>query len=302
MNNKIVSCKKSIRFLNLIKKIFQNSNTDKKHLLNKYRKIFSLILYNKIKNMMKNLYKVDICFLYKILIIGLKLNPILTNIKIKFSQVILKTISIQMFIIIKFFQNKNLNKASVLLRFYFSKIKNIKHKIRFHTHSISKLPEIFFEETADEIKFIFNTNFIQIFLSLNLALGGCLLVLKSSFFKILNFWKIYVNSCYNLMTRCNKIFEVKQYKDDNNISIINNNEKKLDFEIFYLKKIKFTNFYFKMINNPQNYSYDFNYDKCFSSFKYCGLKWRNRHLNKFFFCKKNSVNSIIKKRFILFIH
>jgi hypothetical protein len=302
MNNITISNNKKIKLLNLIKKMIINSFLSKKSILNKYKKKFFLLFNNRTKNLMKNFYKFDICFIYKILIIGLKINPALANIKVKFNQHIFKKISIQMLTNIKLFQFRKFINISSFLRFNFSKIRNIKQKNRFYSYSISKSPEIFFEETADEIKFVFNTKFIKLFLFLNLALGRCWLMLKSSFIKILNFWKTYVNSCYNLMTRCKKNFELNQYKYDNNISINNNDQKNLDFEIFYLKKNEFTNFYFKITENPRNFSFELDFDKSLTSLNDGRMRWRNRHKNNLFIFNKNLVKPYVKNRFILLIY
>nr|UXY87611.1 hypothetical protein CcurKRNrm1_p081 [Cryptomonas curvata] len=303
MNSIILLNRKDTKIFNLIQKIFQNLNISRKYFFSKYKKNSCLVFHYRFKNLVKNLWEIDIFFLYKFLVISLKLKPILTNVKIKISHYIFKTVSIQMFVITKIFKNQQFINVPSFLRFYFNRIRNIKHKIRFHSYSICKLPDIFFEETADEIKFIFNTNFIRLFLSLNSGLGRCWLMLKFSFFKILNFWKIYVNSCYNLLTRCKKIFEINQYKDDNNVFKISNDQKYLDFEIFYLRKIQNTNFYFRAIKHQQKNSFEFDCDELLSNLEFKAIKWRNRHLNKLFLHKnyKLPVKSIIKKKFILLI-
>ena len=311
MNYFILSKKNDNKFFEFIKKTFYKSNKIKNNFLDKYKKCYYFFSFFKIKNLIKIFWKNDIYFAYRILIIGLKLNPIWFNKNVsieinKFSQNNLKNTCIQMFVIKNFSKKNDFINVSTFIRFYMSNTKKKKQKLRFPRFTISKSNDFFFEETADEIKFTFNTNFIQLSLSYNQALGSCWLILKYSFVKILNFWKTYINSCYNQMTRCKKNFEINQYKKSSNSYKILYDQKILEFEFFYLKKPKNTNFsiqLFKLLETRKNFLYKFSYEKYLYNLEHNEIRWRNRCPQKLCFlskiCKKITSKNMKKQLIIL---
>lgn len=94
------------------------------------------------------------------------------------------------------------------------------------------LKNVYFEESADQIKVFLDKNLIKISINKNSSIGGSWVSLKSSRQTNLMFWKNYYSSCYNFMTKFKISYEIKK-----NLKEIKKNEKKsisenIDFEFF----------------------------------------------------------------------
>jgi hypothetical protein len=254
------------KIFEFLKKAISKSNIIQKEYKSKYIQKFYFLFDFRYKKLVKFFWEIDINFTYKLFVLGLKLRPIVEkkknkNKNFKFNREYFKNECIQLTNIKKQFEPIEFITTSSFMRYYMSNIKNIKQTIRFPGYSMFKAFDVIFEETADELKFILNTDFIQLSLSQNMAVGRCWLTLRSSFDKILKFWKIYITSCYNLMTRCKKTFELNQYKKNHTAANIYCTEKILDFEFFYLKKLNNIDFSLNSLliaEKKKNFSYNYN--------------------------------------------
>nr|UXY88109.1 hypothetical protein Cry52Nrm1_p085 [Cryptomonas curvata] len=296
------------KIFEFLKKAINKSKYIQKEYKSKYIQKFYFSFDFRYKKLIKFCWEIDIYFTYKLFVFGLKLRPIIEkkknkNKNFKFNREYFKNTCIQLTIIKKQFEPIEFITTSLFMRYYISNIKNIKQTIRFPRYSMFKALEVVFEETADELKFILNTDFIQLSLSQNMALGRCWLTLRSSFDRILKFWKIYITSCYNLMTRCKKTFEINQYQKNHTKSNIYCLEKILDVEFFYLKKLNNIDFSLNSLliaEKKKNFSYDYTSNKTLIQSEYDTIRWRNRYFKKLLILKKKG-KKILKNKLKLLI-
>jgi hypothetical protein len=312
MNN-ILSVKAIYKkIFEFLKKVINKSSIIQNEYKSKYIQKFYFLFDFRCKKLIKFFCEINMCFTYKLFVIGLKLTPILErkknrNKNFKFNCECFKNTCIQLVIIKRQFKHIEFTIASLFMRFYINSIKNIKQTTRFPGYSMFKALDVIFEETADELKFILNTDFIQLSLFQNMALGRCWLTLRSSFDKILKFWKIYITSCYNLMTRCKKNFELNQYPKNHTTSNVHFIQKILDFEFFCLKKFNNIDFSLNSLliaENKKNLVFDFSFNKTYVQSEFETIRWRNRFFKKILILKKKQkkfLKTRKKKKLILLI-
>jgi hypothetical protein len=256
------------------------------------------------KNFASFFWKLNAFYVYEINVSGMKFNPkILPKIfeckKYKYKNLNLHLSYLPIFTNKKFHIN-NIN-VSIFFRFHLCNKYKKKQNSRFPSYSIYEESDIIFEETADKLKFLLDINFVQKFLFQNSFLGSCLINIKSSFNKMLKFWKLYVTSCYNSMIKNRKIFKPNNYKKSSSSYLPHIETRVLDLEFFFIKpfnKIHFLCNYFKFLKTVNNFFLDSNLS--FSHLETDNIRWRNRGINKFMApkCRKFSMQ-ILMTRLVL---
>jgi hypothetical protein len=166
-----------------------------------------------------------------------------------------------------------------------------------HTKEIC-FKNIYFEESADQIKVFLDTNLIKNSINKNTSIGCSWGSLKSSRPTNLMFWKNYFSSCYNFMTKFKISCKIKI-----NQKKINRDEKKsisenLDFEFF-----QFSNdFKDKKINSSVDLSFFTTKLQNIRGSGYFNKKilfWRNKKKNIYIVLKKKKLSvDMFSKYFI----
>nr|UXY87123.1 hypothetical protein 1634Bnrm1_p083 [Cryptomonas sp.] len=253
------------------------------------------------------LWKTRISFISRIFIAGLKFNPIIskkTNIQNipKFK----KNFIINLIHQIKTNQ-KIIQKNGDILQLVrsFNLNLNIKKKVlKFPIYSIDKELDIIFEETADELKFLLNIKFVKLSLAQSSVLGRCWITFRTSLVKTIKFWKSYITSCYNLMTRFKKIFDLKQHKKELSKLSAKSMYQVLDFSFFDTRQTRKINF----TKNIKNSMLFFETEKASISslnkitdvLDISATRWRNRIIKKPLILKKFNISRKIHKQINFF--
>nr|UXY86706.1 hypothetical protein CparaKRNrm1_p075 [Cryptomonas paramecium] len=151
-------------------------------------------------------------FIHKIYNIGMKMHFFTKNKKkINRNGFIDRILSIWAKLVmfyIFFKKNKNItNFFSLFIKFHTNCKHQTKRIFKFSFNFMTKIFRISFEESANEIKFIFNIDFVKTIFLQNLVLRNCWVISNFSFSCFLKYCKSYVFASYNSMTKCKKFLK-----------------------------------------------------------------------------------------------
>jgi len=181
----------------------------------------------------------EVFFIYRIYNIGIKIHPFIIKNKNKknrntnLDEILDLWAKLFMYFVLFKKEKKKIDLFSLFIKFYTNHKHKKKRVLRFSFNFMIKIFHISFEESANEIKFIFNIDFVKAIFLQNLILRNCWVVSNFSFGCFLEYCKNYVLACYNSMTKCKTFFKKHQIEYNSNGFF---RYDKHEYDFFHIKK------------------------------------------------------------------